>query len=105
MLVRRAKRRTERQFARTSGNGSSMMKYKNIPSALHNFADSFTSDSNCVAHDLTMAYLARRAIAGAEDHFTFDILAGTAAPSRLAESPVDEAVREYALHFPKHLAR
>jgi hypothetical protein len=79
------------------------VKYKNVASALHNFADSFTSDSNVVMHDVTMAYLARRAIQGAGTVLRFDVLKGTAAPAELVAEPVSTSVRAYAAWFPRLL--
>jgi len=61
-----------------------------------NFADSFTSDSDVVMHEVTMAYLARRAIQGAGTVLRFEVLKGTAAPAELVAEPVSTSVRAYA---------
>ena len=76
------------------------MKYKNIRSALHNFADSFTSDANVFEDDAVIAYLARRAIRGAGVELTFDLTAGTCTPAELAAEPVTTSVAVYAARFP-----
>ena len=79
------------------------MKYKNISSALHNFAESFTSDANVVAQDVTMAYLARRAVRGAGTELTLDIRAGTCTPMELGAEPVAASIAKYAAWFPQLL--
>lgn len=79
------------------------MKYKNINSALHNFADSFTSDSNVVDRDVVMAYLARRAIRGLGTELTFNIATGTYTPLELGAEPVAVSIAEYAAWFPQLL--
>lgn len=79
------------------------MKYKNIASALHNFADAFTSDANVVMRDVTLAYLARRAIQGAGTVLKFDVLEGTAVPTELVAEPVSTSIRAYAAWFPRLL--
>lgn len=79
------------------------MKYKNISSALHNFADSFTSDSNVGEGDVSLAYLARRAIRTHQGEFWFDILEGTCGPVELAIPPVDASVKAYTAWLPKLL--
>ena len=79
------------------------VKYKNIASALHNFGDSFTSDSNVVARDTTMADLARRAIRGLSIHLRFDLLKGTCEPPYMVSPPIDESIGAYTAWFPKLL--
>ena len=79
------------------------MKYKHVVSALHNFADSFTSESNVVSRDTTMAYLARRAIRGLGTHLMFDVLDGKCDPRDMVAPPVDESIRAYAAWLPELL--
>ena len=79
------------------------MKYKNIKSVLHNFGDSFTSDSNVVAGDVALGYLARRAIRMKRHEFHFDILRGTSVPVELASPPIDASVTAYTAWLPKLL--
>jgi hypothetical protein len=64
------------------------MKYKQIKSVAHNFADSFVSSMNWADDDYVTGHLARAAVAAGEPELRVDLLTGDAEPSALLTAPV-----------------
>lgn len=75
------------------------MKYKNIPSAIRNVAESFLSDSNFVPGDSIASILARRAVGSHESVAEIDLLRGEGSPASLTYSPVAESIKAYSNRF------
>ena len=75
------------------------MRYKNIPSAARNVAESFLSDNNFVPGDSIASLLARRAVATHEPIAEIDLLSGEGSPTVLTKSPVAESIKAYANRF------
>jgi hypothetical protein len=81
------------------------VKYKNIRSAAHNFADSFASSLNYDAEDYIMSHLARRALNAGYREFTVDLLSGRMSPPAMLSSSAGDNIARRVAVFPDQLRR
>jgi hypothetical protein len=79
------------------------VKYKHIPSAARNFAESFVSDNNFVPGDSIVSLLARRVVTTHDQVLEIDLQTGEAIPESLSASPVRESIDAYVTRFPQLL--
>lgn len=78
------------------------MKYKNIPSAMHNFGDSFLSLMNYVDDDYVIDELVNIHRKGYD--IEVDWKTGTFAPYQMRSPRIAESVNIYRARLPKHMA-
>lgn len=81
------------------------MKYKNIESAAHNFADSFASAANHDSGDSILSHLARRVISSGSSELRADLLTGGSGPPELLAEPVAQSLGRRIAEWPSLLAR
>lgn len=79
------------------------MKYKNLKSAAHNFADSFASSLNYDSDDYVMSHLCRSVIAFGRKELNVDLLSGVATPPELLTPPVIQSLALRTQRFPEQL--
>ena len=79
------------------------MKYKNIPSALHNFGDSFMSLMNYVDDTYVIDVLVDVLRGLRPPHLSFSFPAGTISPEGPYPDVLVRSVTSYASQFEQHL--
>lgn len=80
-----------------------MARYKVLASAAHNFGASFISVMNNAGGDFAMCHLIRAVQRSEARELRVDLLAGTAEPSDLCPSGMQESIEAYRASFGRHI--